>query len=64
MNEKRKKTLPWWLFAPLAMGGFITSGINIGIMSLDKLTVVHLSQAIVFGIFGILMSWGALDQYS
>jgi len=55
MIEKRTNTLPRRLFASHAVGGFIASGIFIGIMSLEGLTIVHLLQVILFGILGMLM---------
>jgi len=59
MNDNKKKTAPRWLFAAIAIGALVASGIYIGIMSVEGLTGIRLAQAIGYGILGLLMSWGA-----
>ena len=57
-----KNTLPKWMFAVLAGGGLIASGIFVGVMSVEGLSTLRLVQAVGFGIFGVLMFWGALHR--
>ena len=60
MDNLRKSKFPRWLFAILAVGGLITSGIFIGILSVEGITAARIVQATSFGAFGLLMFWGAL----
>lgn len=62
MTEQRKRTLPRWIFAILAAGGFITCGIYFGLLRAGEGTTGQIVRAIVFGIFGILMMWGVLGR--
>ena len=62
MNPKKRSNFPKWLFAVLAIGGLLTSGIYIGILSVESYTVLRLAQAIGFGVFGLLMFWGAYSK--
>jgi len=59
MNKNDKSYFPRWLFAILAVGGLLASGIYIGIMSVESYTILRLVQAVGFGIMGLLMFWGA-----
>ena len=56
MSNKR---VPWWLFAVIAVGALLASGISVGIMSASGYTVRHMAQAIGFGLLGLIMFWGA-----
>jgi hypothetical protein len=49
------------LFAILAIGGLVASGIFIGVMSIEGLTAMRLSQSITFGLMGLMMFWGAIQ---
>ena len=62
MEKISKESFPRWLFAILATGGLVASGIFIGIMSVEGFTGVRLLQAAGFGILGLLMFWGALSR--
>ena len=59
MNKNEKQYFPRWLFALLAIGGLLASGIFIGIMSVENYSNVRLAEAVGFGIMGLLMFWGA-----
>jgi len=62
MKQKEKLTFPSWMFAVLAIGGFLASGIFIGIMSIEEFTAMRFSQAAGFGIMGLVMFWGAIKR--
>jgi hypothetical protein len=62
MTDKRKEPFPKWLFAVLGASGLIATGIFIGIMSIGGITRLHLFQATIFCIFGLLMLRGALSS--
>lgn len=57
-----KNTFPRWLFAFLAAAGLFSAGIVVGVMSVTGVTWVRLIQAGGYGIFGLLMFWGALSR--
>lgn len=61
-NETSKNTFPRWLFAILAIGGLLASGVYIGIMSAEGFSILHFAQAAGFGLLGLLMFWGAIHQ--
>lgn len=61
MNIAEKRSFPSWLFALLAVGGLVASGIFIGISSVLGYSGMRLIQSVGFGIFGLLMLWGALS---
>jgi len=62
MGKNGKQIFPRWLFAMLAVGGLLASGIYIGIISVQGYTNTRFIQAAGFGIFGLLMLWGALAR--
>ena len=59
MDKNKKQDFPRWLFAFLAVGGLMASGIFLGIISIEGYTFMRLAQAVGFGIMGLLMFWGA-----
>lgn len=61
MENTRKDSFPRWLFAIIAIGGLLASGIYLGIMSVEGYAGVHLAEAVGFGLMGLLMFWGALQ---
>jgi hypothetical protein len=54
-----KNRVPWWLYALIAVGTLLASGIYIGIMSVEGTTSMHTVQAVGFGLLGVIMLWGA-----
>ena len=60
MEDTRKGSFPRWLFAIIAIGGLLASGIYLGIMSVEGYAGLHLAQAVGFGLMGLLMFWGAI----
>jgi hypothetical protein len=62
MSYTRNGSFPRWLFSFLAIGGLLTAGIFIGIMSVEGITGLRFLQAAGFTIFGLLMFWGALSK--
>ena len=60
MENTRKDSFPRWLFAIIAIGGLLASGIYLGIMSVEGYAGLHLAQAVGFGLMGLLMFWGAI----
>jgi ABC-type uncharacterized transport system permease subunit len=62
MKKTGNRSFPRWLFAIIAIGGLLASGIYVGVMSVEGFTGTRLVQAAVFGILGLLMFWGALSK--
>lgn len=62
MERMVKGVFPRWLFAILAIGGLLASGIYIGIMSVEGFSEMRFFQATGFGILGLLMFWGATSR--
>lgn len=62
MEKTGKGSFPRWLFAILAIGGLLASGIYLGIVSVEGFTGIRLAQAAGFGILGLVMFWGALQR--
>jgi hypothetical protein len=60
MEDTRKGSFPRFLFAIIAIGGLLASGIYLGIMSVEGYAGLHLAQAVGFGMMGLLMFWGAI----
>jgi len=58
-----KHRVPWWLFAIIAVGALLASGIHLGIMSVEGLAATRLVQAVVFGLLGLIMLWGATHSH-
>ena len=54
-----KKAFPRWLFAIIAVGGLLASGIFLGIMSREGFTTPRLLQSLGFCVLGLIMFWGA-----
>lgn len=57
------RTLPGWLFAVLAAGGLLASGLYIGRIRLEGPTPAHLARSVGFGVFGLLMLYGAARSH-
>jgi len=58
-----KHRVPWWLFAIIAVGALLASGIHLGIMSVEGLAAMRLVQAVVFGLLGLIMLWAATHSH-
>ena len=58
-----KHRVPWWLFAIIAVGALLASGIHLGIMSVEGLAGIRLVQAVGFGVLGLIMLWGATHRH-
>jgi hypothetical protein len=66
-NEERRHLMtetrvPWWLFAIIAVGALLASGIYLGIMSAEGFAGLHLVQAVGFGLLGLIMFWAATHR--
>lgn len=57
-----KNRVPWWLFAIIATGALLASGIYLGIMSVEGFTGIRILQAAGFGLLGLIMFWGAIHS--
>jgi hypothetical protein len=55
--------VPWWLFAVIAVGGLLASGIYLGIMSVEGPTSARIIEAAGFGLLGLIMLWGATHSH-
>lgn len=62
MKKTEKATFPRWIFAIIAIGGLIASGIYVGIISAEGFTNLRMIQALGFGLLGLVMFWGALHS--
>jgi len=62
MEKTRNESFPKWIFAILAIGGLLASGIFLGIMSVEGFTNMRLAQAMGFGLMGLIMFWGAISR--
>ena len=62
MENGKKRMPPWWVFAFITVGGLISSGIYVGIMSAEGLDPSNLAKAIGFGLLGLMMFWRTLAQ--
>ncbi len=62
MKNNKSHTTPWWLFAAIAIGALVASGIYIGIMSVEGANNNHLIKASAFAVLGLVMFWGAFAQ--
>jgi hypothetical protein len=54
-----KNRVPWWLFAAIAVGALLASGVYLGIMSVEGFTGTRIVQALGLGLLGLIMLWGA-----
>ena len=63
MKNSEKHTLPRWVFAIIAIGGLMASGIYLGIISAEGVTSIRLVEAIGFGLLGLIMFWGAIQRH-
>ncbi|MGD8399170.1 MAG: hypothetical protein PVG11_09965 [Anaerolineae bacterium] len=54
--------VPWWLFAIVAIGALLASGVHLGIMSSQGITGMRTLQAAGFGVLGLVMFWGAIHR--
>jgi|AntAceMinimDraft_16_1070373.scaffolds.fasta_scaffold03856_3 hypothetical protein len=60
---KRKVTaMPKWLFAVLATGMLVASGLYIGMIRVQGPATAHLARAVGFGVAGVLMLCGAVGE--
>ena len=60
MQNTEKQSFPRWIFALIAIGGLLASGIFLGIISVEGITTTRLIQAVGFGLLGLIMFWGAM----
>ena len=61
-NKMTKQPFPRWLFAILAIGGLLASGVYTGIISAEGFSNLRLAQAVGFAVLGLLIFWGAIHQ--
>ena len=62
MTNTEKHSFPRWIFAVIASGGLMASGIYLGIISVEGVTSIRLVEAIGFGLLGLIMFWGAIQR--
>jgi len=62
MDMENKTKFPRWIFAVIAIGGLLASGLYIGIMSVEGYSTVRLIQALGFGVVGLIMFWGVYSR--
>lgn len=53
---------PRWIFAVIAIGGLLASGIFLGILSVEGVSTARVLQAAGFGLLGLLMFWGGYNK--
>ncbi|RLD08123.1 MAG: hypothetical protein DRI65_03075 [Chloroflexota bacterium] len=61
MNKKETR-FPRWIFAVLAIGSLLASGIFLGILSAEGVSTARVLQAAGFGLVGLLMFWGGYNN--
>jgi hypothetical protein len=61
MKKTEKRSFPKWIFALIAIGGLVASGIYLGIMSVEGFTGLRFAQSASFGVLGLVMFWGAIQ---
>jgi hypothetical protein len=59
-----RRRFPRWLFAVLAAGGLLAAGIYIGMMRVEGPTTGGAVLAALYGVFGVVMLWGAASGRS
>jgi hypothetical protein len=57
-----KNRVPWWLYALIAIGALLASGIYLGILSVEGFTGLRMVEAAGFGLLGLIMLWGATHR--
>jgi hypothetical protein len=57
-----KNRVPWWLYALIAIGALLASGIYLGILSVEGCTGLRMVEAAGFGLLGLIMLWGATHR--
>ncbi len=62
MKANKVGSFPRWIYAIIAIGGLMASGIFLGIMSIEGFTDMRLAQAAGYGIMALLMFWGAIKS--
>ena len=62
MEKSGQRSSLRWLFAVLTIGGLVSCGIFIGIMSIEGITSMRLVQALGFAALGLVMLWGAIHS--
>jgi hypothetical protein len=62
MEKTGKRSFPRWLFAVIAIGGLVASGIYLGIMSVEGFTSLRFAQSAGYGLLGLVMFWGAIQR--
>jgi hypothetical protein len=58
----KEKKFPRWIFAVIAIGGLVATGIFLGMMSAEGVSGSRVIQAAGFGLLGLLMFWGAYQS--
>jgi hypothetical protein len=62
MSIEEKGKFPRWIFAVIAIGGLLASGLYLGIMSVEGYSVLRLIQTLGFGVVGLVMFWGVYSR--
>ena len=53
---------PRLMFLILTVGGLLASGVFLGIMRVEGVTAGLMIRAIGYGVFGLVMLWGAVGR--
>ncbi len=61
MGTARTRPLPRWVWVILSIGGGWASGIYLGQLSVEGVSIGNLGATIGFGVMSLLMAWGALS---
>lgn len=59
MMDQKETRFPRWIFAVIAIGSLLASGIFLGILSVEGPSTAVVMQAAGFGLLGLIMFWGS-----
>jgi len=62
MTKRGVRSPPRWFFTILTIGAFVACGLYLGMMRTEGPSTGHIARSVGYGVFGLLMLWGALGK--
>ena len=62
MAERKSGSPPRWIFAFLTVGGFLASGVYLGMIRVEGAATGDVVRAAAFGALGLLSLWGVMGK--